>query len=134
MTFVILMAAAVFSVILGAALILYGKKLYGACTSQAKGIVVDIYHSDLSQDDGYAPVIEFNAGGEAVRARARTEKTGGRFRVPFEVGDQVELRYDPKNPKHFLVEGYDQNIIVYVGASGFLAAVILVVTAILFFR
>ena len=31
------------------------KKIYGACTRQTYGTVVDIYHSDISQDDGYVP-------------------------------------------------------------------------------
>lgn len=134
MVFILLLVAAVFSVILGTGLIMYGKKHYGACRKQAYGTVVDIYHSDFSQDEGYTPVIEFHAEGKTVRSKARTEKTGGRSRIPFEIGDQVELRYDPENPGHFLVKGYDQNIIAYVGASGFLAAAILAATAFLLFR
>lgn len=129
MTFWIMIAAAVFSVVLGTGLVYYGQKLFGVCTSQAAGTVVDICQSSFSQDEGYAPVIEFYAQGQKIRSRTQTEKTGRRNRIPFEIGDEVKILYNPDNPRQFLVEGYDQNIIVYVGISGYVAAVLLVIVA-----
>lgn len=132
MTFWILCGAAVFSAALGMALICCGRRQFGACTSETQGVVVDIYRNANFEGDSYAPVVEFHAGGQTVRGKARTEKTGGRSRVPFEVGDRVNLRYNSDNPRQFLIQGYDQNIIVWVGASGFAAAAVLAAAAFLF--
>ena len=103
MTFWILCGAAVFSAALGMALICCGRRQFGACTSETQGVVVDIYRNANFEGDSYAPVVEFHAGGQTVRGKARTEKTGGRSRVPFEVGDRVNLRYNPDNPRQFLI-------------------------------
>ncbi len=132
MTFWILCGAAVFSVILGILLIWYGKRQFGVCTAETQGVVVDIYRNANFEGDSYAPVVEFQAGGQTIRGIARTEKTGGRSRIPFEEGDRVNLRYNPDNPSQFLIRGYDQNIIVWVGISGFAAAALLIAAAFLF--
>ena len=129
MTFWIFMAAAVAAFIIGTVLTVWGCRMYGSCTGNTKGVVVDFYESGVSQDRGYAPIVEFYAEGQKIKSRALTEKTGGMSRMPFEIGDEVDIRYDPDKPSHFLITGYDRNIILLVGISGYAAALVMAACA-----
>ena len=72
-----------FCVLSGIFFMQWGIREFGSCSGQARARVVGIYESPVSQDGGYAPIVEFSAGGETVRSRAMTEKTGSRKRVPY---------------------------------------------------
>ena len=99
MTEIILLAGAVFCVLSGIFFMQWGIREFGSCSGQARARVVGIYESPVSQDGGYAPIVEFSAGGETVRSRAMTEKNreqeagalcGGRL-----AGGPVQSRESP---------------------------------------
>ena len=129
MTEIILLAGAVFSVISGIFFMQWGIREFGSCSGKARAQVVGIYESS-SQDEGFAPVVEFSVGGETIRSRAMTEKTGSRKRVPYAEGDWLEVRYNPEKPRQFIIPGYDMNIKFILGISGLVSALILGIAAV----
>ena len=131
MTEIILLAGEVFCVLSGIFFMQWGIREFGSCSGQARARVVGIYESPVSQDGGYAPIVEFSAGGETVRSRAMTEKTGSRKRVPYAEGDWLEVRYNPENPRQFIIPGYDTNIKFFLGIAGLVSALILGIAAVI---
>lgn len=127
----VLLAAAACASLGGAFLVYRGARLFGACTARAQGRVAGIHESPVAQDGGYAPIVEFEADGKAIRSRALTEKGGRRGRVPYKKGDALEILYNPENPRQFIIPGYDKNVMLLVGAASIAAALVMAGAALL---
>jgi hypothetical protein len=74
--------------------------MYASVQLQSKGVVTEgiVVEMDASTTDGsttYAPIIEFQVNGQTYSFK------GGISSNPpqYSVGDRVEVRYDPDNPK-----------------------------------
>ncbi len=131
MVTLILLAACVFSLIFGIGWIVAGKRGTAACSRRTQARVVGIYESSMFQEESYSPIVEFSAGGQIIRSRAMTEKTGGPGRVPYKEGDLVEILYNPENPRQFFVPGYDVNMKLWLGIGSLGAALILAISALI---
>ena len=131
MVFTVLMIAAAAAAFTGIFLIRSGRKGANACSAWTGGKVVEIRCTASAEGDTYAPVVEFQAGGQIIRAKAQTEKGVTRNRVPFQVGDAIQIRYDPDRSQSFIIPGYDINMKVILGIGSLAAAIILIVATFL---
>ena len=113
MVTIILLAACALSLIFGICFIIAGKRGMAVCSRRARARVVGIYESSMFQEESYSPILEFSAGGEVIRSRTVTEKTGGPGR----------------NPHQFFVPGYDVNMKLWLGIGSLGAALILALSA-----
>ena len=129
MVTIILLAACVLSLIFGICFIIAGKRGMAVCSRRARARVVGIYESSMFQEESYSPILEFSAGGEVIRSRTVTEKTGGPGRIPYKEGDLVEVLHNPENPHQFFVPGYDVNMKLWLGIGSLGAALILALSA-----
>lgn len=99
-------------------------------TDEASGTVIE-YARKWDNTDGtygyiYAPVIRYQTNDSQICLGTGNIWTSGR---PFDIGEQVALRYDPNRTDMVLVEGYGASIGYRAGIVffliGFVAAVIL---------
>lgn len=128
----IFLAVALISAAAGVILVASGLRDSRKCSAPAVARVVEIRKSSVINDESYAPVIEFSAGGRRVRAKAQTEKGTARRRVPYKEGDYIKVRYNPGNPEIFIVPGYDVNIKTVLGAGSLAAAAVLSAAGVIF--
>jgi len=133
MVFTVFIIAAIFSALTGIFLIRSGLKGVNSCSAWVKGKVVDIHRTSFSEGDAYAPVVEFRANGQNIRAKAQTQKGVNRIRVSYQVGDSVQIRYNPDRPQSFIIPGYDVNMKVILGIGSFAAAIILLLALCILF-
>lgn len=120
--------------LIGAAILLWGIRMRHACTEEALGRVVDIYeYSDVGRTD-QAPILEFRANGQSIRARAASIRSGYLPRkIPYTVGDSVKLYYDPEDPKHFWIPDYDVNVLGIIGLVALAVGLAFMLAVLLFF-
>ena len=133
MVFTVFVIVTIFSVLTGIFLVYSGLKDAKACSVWDAGKVVEICRTSSADGDSYAPVVEFSANGRIIRASARTRKGTARNRVPYQVGDSIQIRYNPERPQSFIIPGYDVNMKVVLGIGNFAAAIILVVAICILF-
>ena len=83
--------------------LLYRRK---KCTAEGCGLVIDIRVRHSSDNRSLHPVYEYWVDG------VRYTGTGGYMsnRVP-PVGTQVDIRYDPNNPRNSYIFGYDDKVL-----------------------
>ena len=79
------------------------------------------------------PVVEFWANGQIIRAKAQTQKGVTRNRVPCQMGDSIQIRYNPDRPQSFIIPGYDVNMKVILGIGSLAAAIILILAVCILF-
>ncbi len=104
------------------------------CTSLTDAIVVDMHINISTDSDGthsktYAPVLEYNVSGYSYRNFEGTHS--GTFE--YEIGQHIELLYNPDNPDEFIIDNDNSSktmavIFICVGSLcagiGIIAAVI----------
>lgn len=114
-----------FFVVIGVALIMLRKSQNKNCTEVTTATVIDNVHPSHGSTVGkYAPVFQFTANGQTV---TQTSSLASKPKK-YEIGDQVELRYNPNNVNEYYVPGYTSNtlgIIFIVAGLGFSALIIL---------
>ena len=77
------------------------------CTEQAIGTVVEVIcerDSNTTSDDityTYFPVIEYQVGDRTISQRSRSGQTPPKYQV----GDQVEIYYNPNDVEEFIIKG-----------------------------
>ena len=133
MVSIIFIIVAIFSALTGVFLIYSGLKGANSCSAWSKGKVVDIHRTSSSDGDAYAPVVEFLANGQIIRAKAQTQKGVTRNRVPCQMGDSIQIRYNPDRPQSFIIPGYDVNMKVILGIGSLAAAIILILAVCILF-
>lgn len=87
------------------------------CTARTEGTVVDILQDTIEPRDigetrrfYYYPVVEYMAGSETIRKQSSV----GGDKDTYEIGDRVEIFYDPDDPEHFCLEGNTSTILTSV--------------------
>ena len=133
MVFTVFVIVTVLSALAGTFLIYSGLKDAKACSACTTGKVVEIRCTSSADGDSYAPVVEFAANGRIIQACARTRKGVVRNRVPYQVGDSVQIRYDPERPQTFIIPGYDVNMKLILGIGDLAAAIILILAICILF-
>ena len=79
-----------------------GNHLRKACTVEAIAKVVEIRTTTSAEDgDSYYPVLEYNANGQIMRE----ESSIGSSNQEYQINDNVDILYNPENPKEFLIKG-----------------------------
>ncbi len=79
-----------------------GNHLRKACTVEAIAKVVEIRTTTSAEDgDSYYPVLEYNANGQIMRE----ESSIGSSNQKYQINDNVDILYNPENPKEFLIKG-----------------------------
>lgn len=70
------------------------------------GTVVElIYEEDSEGDETYYPVIEFSTqSGESLRHKSR----GGSYPAPYDIGEGVEILYNPANPHEAQINSFTE--------------------------
>lgn len=92
-------------VTMGLLIILKYNKKVSKCTCKTSATIVDIKRKSSNGSFIYFPVFEYVIDGESYTI---TSNCGSR---PFRhnVGDSVELKYDPNDPNVYIALGYDTN-------------------------
>ncbi len=125
---VLLLLGTVF-ITVGRYLKLQGEKEKAECTVSTAGEVTGEEYSD----GAYSPVMRFTDGsGNVVEGSSGCYRSG--WRVPhFAAGTKLEVKYDPLDPRRFVVPAFDRNVFLLVGdvftAVGYIlgAALIIVI-------
>ena len=88
----------------GAFMFFKNDSLSKNCTNEASATVVDM-KEELSTDDDnsyvYYPIIEYAANGENVRVTM----SSGSSTPAYNIGDKIDILYNPKKVKEFIVKG-----------------------------
>ena len=90
-------------IIVGIVAINQGNGLKKRCTEKTIGTVVEIIsrvQSDYTRPT-YIPVIEYQAGDITVSQTSNS----GEYPSKYEVGDQVEIYYNPDNVQEYIIKG-----------------------------
>ena len=79
----------------------------GRCTQQASAAIVGQERKRNRGARGrrtthYAPIVEFTANGQTVRATADVDSI---FSGKYKDGETLEIRYNPDNPEEIVVQG-----------------------------
>ena len=113
-----------FFVAIGVAVIIFQRKQNKKCTEVTTATVIDNVHPSHGSTVGkYAPVFQYTANGQTVTQTSTLAKRPKKY----EIGDQVELRYNPNNVNEYYVPGYTSNalaIVFILAGLGFSALVI----------
>ena len=114
-----------FFVVIGVAVIMFQKKQNNKCTEVTTATVIDNVHPGYgSSVRKFMPVFQYTVNGQTVTQKS----TIARKPKKYEIGDQVELRYNPNNINEYYVPGYTSKslgIIFILAGLGFSALVIL---------
>ncbi|MBQ9279741.1 MAG: DUF3592 domain-containing protein [Clostridia bacterium] len=116
------------SIIVGAVFLALGifmlnqsNALKERCTEEASGTVVQMVEEISSDPDStdytYYPVVEYQAGDQTVSKKSSI----GSNPSPYQVGDKVEVLYNPDEVEEFIIVGEDtgkifQIIFIVIGA------------------
>ncbi len=82
------------------------------CTVETTAVIVDVIkethlrhgsHASRRQVNNYYPTIEFFVPGKTVRVKTRIK---GYHRDSFKPGEQLNIRYNPKNPSDLKLREY----------------------------
>ena len=88
------------------------------CTRSVTGTVIGLEYYRNQNGGAYYPVIEFDAGGKAVRVRSRV----GSNPPKYEAGEQVAVNFDPDKPERFYIgegrtERFLEKVFLLVGLA-----------------
>lgn len=107
--FVAYLLVGIVIVLLGFLSIRKGSQKKNRCTASASAVIVDVQaEKDEAGSENthkkftYTPIYEFVVNGNTIR------KNGGIYshnKREFNVGDTVEVKYNPDKPEEFLVNG-----------------------------
>lgn len=90
-------------ILVGAVYLLVRTSAFVATAARARGKVVDLAESRNSNGSGtWHPVVSFDAGGGSYTFKS---KFGSRP-APYDIGDVVDVLYDPKNPADARIAGF----------------------------
>ena len=83
------------------------------CKQEITGIVVNICKVTSFKGDGgkkrkFYPVFQYNVDGTSYIKKS----TKGYVFYKYELGDNIKIKYNPKNPKQYYVKGNISNIIM----------------------
>lgn len=93
-----------------------------SCSAQTVAVVSDIV-SQSDDDDTYAPVLKFRDADGNVCEQTRSIYTNP---CKYEVGDEVEIAFNPDNPAKFYIIGSYAELIFAVIFSGVGLVVLLI--------
>ena len=100
---IFIMGIGVLFIIVGIVAMNLGNGLKKRCTEKTIGTVVEIVcreQSDYTRPT-YFPVIEYQAGDSTVSQMSNS----GEYPSKYEVGDQVEIYYNPNNVQEYIIKG-----------------------------
>lgn len=129
----ILGAVGIIFIIVGVILFRVKKKNEKCCTADTTGVVVDLIKKRHTMPDEYGayrsawyPVIEYEANGIKVRKTASTGSNPSRYQV----GEYVDLKYDPQNVEHYVLKE-DHTLFVLQIIFSIIGVVLLIITFLL---
>ena len=93
-----------------------------SCSAQTVAVVSDIV-SQSDDDDSYAPVLKFRDADGNVCEQTRSIYTNP---CKYEVGDEVEIAFNPENPAKFYIIGSYAELIFALIFSGVGLVVLLI--------
>ena len=107
------------------------EKKKRVCTSKTSGKVIDI-EEDTREMIAYSPVFEYTVGDH----KYVKEYTYGSNVIPYKIGQEVEIYYNPNKPDQYYVEGdvlYKRvaKIIIFLGIICLLLSLVFVVIALM---
>ena len=113
-----------FFVVVGVAMIMFQKSQNKKCTEVTTATVIDNVHPDHGSTVGkYMPVFQYIVNGQTI---TQTSSLASKPKK-YEIGDKVELHYNPDNVNEYYVPGYNSSklgIIFILAGLGFLALII----------
>ena len=85
------------------------------CKEMVKGTVVDIYKiTSISGNGGkrrtYYPIYQYNVDGTVYMKKS----SNGSIFCRYQIGDEVKIKYNPKNPNRYYVKGKITNIVMSI--------------------
>ena len=86
-----------------------------SCSAQTVAVVSDIVAQSDDDGDAYAPVLKFRDADGNVCEQTRSIYTNP---CKYEVGDEVEIAFNPENPAKFYIIGSCAELIFAVIFSG----------------
>lgn len=112
------------------AISIYRYVRYNACTDTATGIVTDIhtnsrrittdkFASSHHTSKSYYPVCEFEADGKTYSFQSKTEANA-------EIGNTVDICYEPDNPENAWLAGSGKRYPTYAAVTGIIGVILLV--------
>lgn len=101
--FIFIAVIGVVFIVLGIVAINLGNGLKKRCTEKTIGTVVEIISREQIDDTNptYFPVIEYQVGDRTISQMSNS----GDYPPKYEVGDQVEIYYNPNNVQEFIIKG-----------------------------
>lgn len=91
---------------LGIFIMISGNKLAKVCTEETIGTIVGILREEETDSEGftsivYTPQIEYKVGEQLLTAKGN----GSSNASEHEVGEQVEIMYNPNNAEEYIIKG-----------------------------
>ena len=91
---------------LGIFVMISGSRLAKVCTEETTGTVVGILREEETDAEGYTsimytPQIEYKVGEKLVTAKGK----GSSNASDHQVGEQIELMYNPNNVEEYIIKG-----------------------------
>lgn len=101
--------------------------MFSSATERTPGTVVDM----VSNGKGLVPLVGYTVAGKSYTQRSELYSSFSSFRV----GDQVTILYEPNNPQHSEIEGYQVGsfVALLLGIIGLVFGVVTVILVVVNF-
>ena len=101
--------------------------MFSSATERTPGTVVDM----VSNGKGLVPLVGYTVAGKSYTQRSELYGSFSSFRV----GDQVTILYEPNNPQHSEIEGYQVGsfVALLLGIIGLVFGVVTVILVVVNF-